>query len=103
MLASSAKKNHAEVKVKDLTLTEKHMLTQAKNKEISAWLETKTVKQKNAKTAVRGTDHAHTLGAGKIDPQTVQSIPKASLVVLGYHDPALDTAPNDAPTLQRRA
>ena len=107
-LASAAKRQKIEVKMKDLNSEEMHMFKKAKDKEIESWLSTDTVRRILRHKIPEGrllrsrwvltwkpldeVDQAETGLARKA---------KARLVILGYEDPLLDSLPRDSPTLGR--
>ena len=105
-LASAAKRQRAEVKEKNLSEADKQLFLSAKNKEITSWLSTETVRRiarsqipeeqilrsrwvltwKPVDSSDTGEDHP-------------QYKPKARLVILGFEDPHIETLSRDAPTM----
>ena len=102
-VATAGKRCRAEVRVKDLTVSEQKLFEEAKAKEIQCWLQT---------SAVRGILRA------KLNPEQIlrsrwvltwkdaeegqtQRQAKARLVVLGFQDPKLVEVTRDAPTLSK--
>ena len=100
-LVGTAKKKGAEVRLKDLTVSEKNLFDQAKGQEISAWLDTKTVKRiLRSKLSEAQIMRTRWVLTWKLMPDSTKGA-KARLVVLGYEDPDIATVPNDAPTLSK--
>ena len=107
-LASTAKKQRAEVKMHQLTPQEKELFKKAKIKEIESWLATDTVR-KITRSAIPEDQLLRTrwvLTWKSIDAIEQQELgmtkkPKARLVILGFEDPFIDTLERDSPTLGR--
>lgn len=108
-LASAAKRQKVEVKEKDLDETDRQLFLKAKEKEISSWLSTETVR-KIARNKLpqdqilrsrwvltwKPIEQTH---SGEILNPTHK--PKARLVILGYEDPHLESLNRDSPTMGR--
>ena len=108
-LASAAKRQKVEVKEKDLSESDRKLFLKAKEKEISSWLSTETVR-KIARNQIpqdqilrsrwvltwKPIEQSHT---GDILNPTHK--PKARLVILGYEDPHLESLNRDSPTMGR--
>ena len=107
-LASTAKKQRAEVKMHQLTPQEKELFKKAKIKEIESCLATDTVR-KITRSAIPEDQLLRTrwvLTWKSIDAIEQQELgmtkkPKARLVILGFEDPFIDTLERDSPTLGR--
>ena len=102
-LTVAAKKSRNEVVYSELSLEEKELFQQAKQKELKCWLDTSTVK-----AIVRDRIHPSRILASrwiltwKEDPgQATGRKPKARLVVKGFQDPDIDKLNSDSPTLTR--
>ena len=110
LVADTAKKQHAEVKLSTLSLAEKELFQQAKSKEIKNWLDNKAV-EKIARDRISPSQILRcrwVLTWKALDPSEVTDPSKAHkakarLVVLGYLDPELDQVPRDSPTLSRHS
>ena len=108
LIASAAKRQKVEVKMKDLTPAERAEFEQAKNKEIDQWISTETIRR-----IIRNQVPEHQLLRTRwiltwkpVDEQVKQTTgrthkAKARLVILGYEDPSLESLPRDSPTLGR--
>ena len=105
-LASAAKRQKMEVKVKDLNPKQLQEFLTAKNKEIDQWLSTDTVRRilrdKIPEHQIlrcrwvltwKSLDSVEQAETGKTHKA------KARLVILGYLDPALEQLDRDSPTL----
>eukprot|EP00435_Cladocopium_sp_Y103_P041712 s568_g11.t1 len=107
-LASTAKKQRAEVKMHQLNAEEREMFRKAKLKEVESWLSTDTVR-KITRRAIPEAQLLRTrwvLTWKSIDAIEQQELgvtkkPKARLVILGFEDPFIDTLERDSPTLGR--
>ena len=107
-LASAAKRQKVEVKMKDLKVDEIKMFQKAKEKELDSWLATDTVR-KILRTKIPEDQILRTrwvLTWKALDEQEQKETgltkkAKARLVILGYEDPHIDTLPRDSPTLGR--
>ena len=107
-LASTAKKQRAEVKIQELSEQDKALFKKAKDKEIDSWLSTDTVRRitRNAipedqLLRTRWVLTWKTIDAIEQQELGVDKKAKARLVVLGFEDPQLDTLERDSPTLGR--
>ena len=112
-VVSAAKRQRAEVKMSQLTPTEKAQFQQAKSNEIQNWLNTGTI----SRILRSQVPHDQILrcrwiltwkpvDAGPEDnhPESKPKMKaKARLVILGYLDPKLEELPRDSPTLGRNA
>ena len=108
LIASAAKRQKIEVRMKDLTASERKEFEQAKEKELNQWISTETIRR-----ILRSQVPEHQIVRTRwiltwkpLDEQTVQETgkhrkAKARLVVLGYEDPDLDSVQRDSPTLGR--
>ena len=116
-LASAAKKQRAEVRERELSSQDLELFLQAKQKEVSSWLSTETVrriarsqipeeqilrtrwvltwKPVDAPVAAPSDDLA------SADSRDVKA--KARLVVLGFEDPQIEALARDSPTLGRES
>ena len=109
-LVSSAKKQRAEVKLKDLTAEQKREFDKAKAKEVDQWLSTGTVRAilRDRIPAANILRSRWILTWKDVDEIEAQEIgkskkAKARLVILGYEDPNLTEIPRDSPTLQKES
>ena len=107
-LASAAKRQKVEVKLKDLSSEELQLFKQAKNKEIESWLATDTVRRilRNKVPEGQLLRSRWVLTWKALDAEDQKTLgmtrkAKARLVILGYEDPLIDTLPRDSPTLGR--
>eukprot|EP00435_Cladocopium_sp_Y103_P045350 s1863_g13.t1 len=107
-LASAAKRQKVEVKIKDLTPEEAKLFAKAKDKEIDSWLSTDTVRrilrsQVPEGQLLRSRWVLTWKSLDDIEQKELNMVrkPKARLVILGYEDPLIDTLPRDSPTLGR--
>ena len=108
LIASAAKRQKVEVKLRDLTPSERKEFEQAKTKEIDQWISTETIRR-----ITRNQVPEHQLLRTRwiltwkpVDEQVTKTTgrthkAKARLVILGYEDPALESLPRDSPTLGR--
>ena len=109
-LATVAKRQRSEVKLRDLTSEELREFKAAQNKEIDQWLETETVKKiARCQIPEENIMQCRWIHTWK-DLDAVDQIKlgknrkaKSRLVVLGYQDPNLEDIPRDSPTLQRES
>lgn len=110
LAATAAKKQRAEVKLKDLSPEEIKEFQVAKNKELDQWIATKTIRgilrnkipEQNilrARWVMTWKDLAPAEAAQCGRTRKA----KARLVILGYEDPNLTEIPRDSPTLQRES
>ena len=109
-LVSSAKKQRAEVKLKDLTEEQKKQFDKAKEKEVEQWLSTGTVQAilRDRIPAANILRSRWILTWKDVDAIEAKEIgtsrkAKARLVILGYEDPNLTEIPRDSPTLQKES
>ena len=109
-LVSSAKKQRAEVKLKDLTEEQKREFAKAKEKEVDQWLSTGTVQAilRERIPAANILRSRWILTWKEVDEIEAKEIgkarkAKARLVILGYEDPNLTEIPRDSPTLQKES
>eukprot|EP00435_Cladocopium_sp_Y103_P071338 s690_g37.t1 len=107
-LASAAKRQKVEVKTKDLGPEEIKLFQQAKEKEVSSWLSTETVRRilrhkipEGQLLRSRWVLTWKPLDAVEQAETGLQRKAKARLVILGYEDPLIDSLPRDSPTLGR--
>ena len=106
-LASAAKRQRVEVKIKDLTPEEIIQFEKAKDKELSQWLATDTVRRVLRHKIPEGQllRSRWVLTWKPLDDIEAASTglgrkAKARLVILGlFEDPAIDSLPRDSPTL----
>ena len=108
LAASAAKRQRAEVKIKDLSPAQVAEFQIAKDKEIQQWLDTETVR-KVLRSRIpeenilkcrwvltwKDLDSVDAAKEGKSRKA------KARLVILGYMDPDITEIPRDSPTLQK--
>ena len=110
LAAAAAKRQRTEVKLRDLSMSEQIDFQKAKEKEISQWLDTETVR-KILRSRIPDKNILRcrwVLTWKDLDPQEALAEgktrkPKARLVVLGYEDPDLTEIPRDSPTLQKES
>lgn len=107
-LASAAKRQKVEVKLRDLSTEDLKLFNQAKEKELDSWLATDTVRRilRNQVPEGQLLRSRWVLTWKPLDPEDQQKCgkthkPKARLVTLGYEDPMIDSLPRDSPTLGR--
>ena len=107
-LASAAKRQKVEVKMKDLSPEEIKMFRLAKDKELDSWLATDTVRRilrskipENQLLRSRWVLTWKALDEQEQKETGLSRKAKARLVILGYEDPQIDTLPRDSPTLGR--
>ena len=108
LIASAAKRQKVEVRMKDLTTNERKEFEQAKEKELNQWISTETIRR-----ILRSQVPEHQILRTRwiltwkpLDEQATQETgkqrkAKARLVVLGYEDPDIDNVQQDSPTLGR--
>ena len=111
LLATSAKKQRTEVRLSELTTSEREEFAAAKQAEVNNWIKTETLSvllrdQIPADQVLRCrwilTWKPLDVADGGVDSQsTKQYKAKARIVVLGYLDPHLEEIPRDSPTLGR--
>ena len=105
-LASAAKKQRAEVKEKHLSESDRQLFLGAKQKEISSWLSTETVRR-IARSQIPEDQILRSrwvltwkpIDSSGQETQETQYKPKARLVILGFEDPHIETLSRDAPTM----
>ena len=110
-LATTAKRQRVEVKIKDLTSEEKAEMDKAKQSEITNWLSTGTVERMLRSQVApsqimrcrwiltwKPLDEETRLASDNPD-KTRKA--KARIVVLGFMDPSLDQLQRDSPTMSR--
>lgn len=110
-LVTAARRQRSEVKLSQLSSSEKEEFQKAKNKEIHNWLKTNTVteilRSKLSPEQILRCRWILTwkpLDPSDIDPKTKKDHKaKARLVVLGYLDPLITEVPRGAPTLNRHS
>ena len=107
-LASAAKRQKVEVKVKDLSPEDQKLFAKAKDKELESWLSTDTVRkilrnQVPEGQLLRSRWVLSWKPLDEIEQKETGNVKKAKarLVILGYEDPLLDSLPRDSPTLGR--
>ena len=110
LLASAAKRQRAEVKLKDLTPEQAEEFELAKIKEVNQWLDTGTVRAilRNRIPESNILRSRWILTWKDIDELEAAQLgqdrkAKARLVVLGFEDPGLTEIPRDSPTLQKES
>ena len=110
LIASAAKRQRAEVRMTELTPEHRAEFQAAKEKEVSQWLDTETVRKilrsKIPMENILRTRWVLTwkaLDPNDIQPGESQHKAKARLVVLGYEDPNIEDIPRDSPTLQKES
>ena len=110
LLASAAKRQRAEVKLKDLTPEQVQEFEMAKIKEVNQWLDTGTVRAilRNRIPESNILRSRWILTWKEIDDIEAAQLgqdrkAKARLVVLGFEDPDLTEIPRDSPTLQKES
>ena len=109
-LATAAKKQRSEVRLTELTATEREEFAKAKDTEITNWLKTGTV-QKMFRNQLspeqilkcRWILTWKPIENSELDPKNPQKTQraKARIVVLGYMDPKITEIPRDSPTLNK--
>ena len=110
LLASSAKRQRAEVRLVDLNEQDRQKFQTAKTKEIDQWLDTETVRRiLRSKIPEENILKCRWILTWKeIDPSERENPKnthkaKARLVILGYQDPNIEDIPRDSPTLQKES
>ena len=110
LIASAAKRQRAEVRMTELTPEHRAEFQAAKDKEVSQWLDTETVRKiLRSKIPIENILRTRWVLTWKaLDPSDIkQGHPhhkaKARLVVLGYEDPNIEDIPRDSPTLQKES
>ena len=107
-LASAAKRQKVEIKLRDLTPEDAKLFAKAKDKELESWLATDTVRKilRNQVPEGQLLRSRWVLTWKNLDQIEQQELgmsrkAKARLVILGYEDPLIDALPRDSPTLGR--
>lgn len=107
-LATAAKRQKSEVRLRDLTEEDKQQFAKAKQTEINNWLSTQTVKRifRHQIPEDQVMRCRWLLPWKPIDPVEAKGNAdakkaKARLVVLGYLDPQLEEIPRDSPTMSK--
>ena len=103
LLASTARKQKVEVQYRSLSDEDKKLFDAAKQKELKAWIDHKTV-QRVANGTLKPDQIMRCrwiLSWKAPEVGSVERRAKARLVVLGFEDPDLSTVPRDAPTLTK--
>jgi hypothetical protein len=111
MVASAAaKRQRAEIKVKDLNPEELEQFRKAKDKEINQWLDTATVRKvmrdkipSQNILRCRWVLTWKDLDAVDAAKEGRSRKAKARLVILGYEDPDITDIPRDSPALQKES
>eukprot|EP00435_Cladocopium_sp_Y103_P012440 s2683_g3.t1 len=106
LLTTAAKKQRREVRLKDLTPTDRKLFEQAKNKELQSWLDTGTIQR-----IFRGQIPKENilrcrwlLTWTEVEEQNNSArVAKARLIALGYGDPQLCNLDRDSPKLTKLA
>ena len=111
-LVSAAKRQRSEVKLSELSPSEKAEFAAAKETEVSNWLKTGTVQKmfrhqipQEQVLRCRWILTWKPIDEGDRDPKNPMKSTKAKarLVVLGYLDPKITEIPRDSPTLNRHS
>ena len=109
-VASAAKRQKSEVKLTDLSPTERNEFAKAKSAEIQNWVKTGTIskilRQQISPDQILRCRWILTwkpLDDADQEKSNRQHKAKARLVVLGYLDPQLEELPRDSPTLGRHS
>eukprot|EP00435_Cladocopium_sp_Y103_P016115 s3079_g4.t1 len=107
-LATAAKRQKVEVKVRDLNSEDQKLFAKAKDKELDSWLATETVRKilRNKVPEGQLLRSRWVLSWKPLDETEQRETgnsrkAKARLVILGYEDPQIDSLPRDSPTLGR--
>ena len=110
LVATAAKRQRIEVKLKDLTPDQRNEFDQAKIKEIDQWLATETVRRilRHQIPDANILRCRWVLTWKDLDPldaarEGKSRKAKARLVILGYEDPNITDIPRDSPTLQKES
>jgi hypothetical protein len=110
LVATAAKRQRVEVKLKDLTPDQRAEFDQAKSKEIDQWLATETVRRilRHQIPDANILRCRWVLTWKDLDPldaarEGKSRKAKARLVILGYEDPDITDIPRDSPTLQKES
>ena len=110
LVATAAKRQRVEVKVKDLTPDQRIEFDHAKTKEIDQWLATETVRRilRHKIPDANILRCRWVLTWKDLDPldaarEGKSRKAKARLVILGYEDPDITDIPRDSPTLQKES
>ncbi len=105
-LATAAKRQRSEIKIKDLTADELQKFNRAKQGEINNWLSTQTVKRvfRNQIPEDQILRCRWLLTWKPVEqppPGEEHQKAKARLIALGYLDPQLENIPRDSPTMSK--
>ena len=110
LVASTVKRQRAEVKVKDLSPEEAKEFKDANYKEVDQWIATETVRKvlrdKLPEANILRCRWVLTWKDLDFVDQMLEGRSrrvKARLVILGYEDPDLTSTPQDSPTLQKES
>ena len=108
LIATAAKRQRAEIKLRNLTETEQTEFKKAQNKEVDQWLDTGTVKKicrsKIPEQNIMQCRWIHTWKElDDIEKAELGKSRKAKsrIVVLGYQDPNIEDIPRDSPTMHK--
>ena len=105
LLATPERKKRVEVRLRGLSGEERQQFEAAKQKEVGAWMDHRTVRRVAAGTL----DDSQLMRRCWVltwkppEKEGGARRPKARLVVLGFEDPDIGSVPNDAPTLGKDA
>ena len=108
-VVSAAKRQRSEVKLTQLSESDRKLFQQAKEKEINSWISTETItKILRHKLPRENILRSRWILTWKeVDPEkntgqvAAKFKPKARLVVLGFEDPQVDNIPRDSPTMNK--
>ena len=105
-IASASKRARAEVQLKDLNSDERKLFSEAKEAELSCWLQTSALKpvlrkHLNPEQILKSRWVLTWKNVSEGEGASGSRKAKARLVVLGYQDPRLTEVNRDAPTLTR--
>lgn len=109
LLATSAKKQRTEVRLSELTPSEKAQFAAAKETEVQNWIKTGTIskvlRNQIPDSQIMKCRWILTWKETDPDPQAPSQSKgrkaKARVVILGFMDPSLESIPRDSPTLGR--
>ena len=108
LIATAAKRQRAEVKLRNLTIKEQDEFKNAQGKEIDQWLDTGTVRRicrsKIPEQNIMQCRWIHTwkeLDAIEKAELGKSRKAKSRIVVLGYQDPNIEDIPRDSPTMHK--
>ena len=107
-LATAAKRQKVEVKIRELNTEDQKLFAKAKEKELESWVSTETVRKilRNKVPEGQLLRSRWVLSWKPLDDVEQKETglrrkAKARLVILGYEDPHIDSLPRDSPTLGR--